>query len=127
MGGGYRGGGGGAYRGGRGYGGTTNVYVAPPIAPFGFGFSPFGFSPFGFSPFGFGFGLPAPFLLLALGGIALTSFRSTRGIEQADDAAGAAYCLQVMREHHSHHLCVSVPADTFPPLAKRCDSREALC
>uniref|UniRef100_A0A7S0QBA5 DUF1517 domain-containing protein n=1 Tax=Coccolithus braarudii TaxID=221442 RepID=A0A7S0QBA5_9EUKA len=60
-----------------------------------FGFSPFGFSPFGFSPFGFGFGLPAPFLLLAVGGLALTSFRSSRGIEQADEAAGAAYCLQV--------------------------------
>jgi len=91
-GGGGRGGGGGGYRGG---GGPTNVYIAPPplFSPFGFGFSPFGFSPFGF---GFGFGLPAPLLLLAVGGLALTSFRSSRGIEQgAEDTAGAALCLQV--------------------------------
>ena len=69
-GGGYRGGGGGGgYRGG--YGGSTNVYVAPPMSPFGFG--GFGFSPFGygFSPFGFGFGVPAPLLLLFVGGAAL--------------------------------------------------------
>lgn len=93
-GGGYRGGGGGGggYRGG--YGGSTNVYVAPPMSPFGFG--GFGFSPFGygFSPFGFGFGVPAPLLLLFLGGAALTSFRSARGIE-ASDKAGAALCLQI--------------------------------
>jgi len=84
------GGGGG---GGRRYGGgATNVYVAPPMfSPFGFGFSPFGFSPFGF---GFGFGLPAPLLLFALGGLALTTFRSSRGIE-AGDSAGCALCLQV--------------------------------
>jgi len=87
-GGGMRGGGGGAYRGG----GVTNVYMAPPMfSPFGFGFSPFGFSPFGF---GFGFGIPGPLLLLALGGLAATSFRSSRGIEAADNA-GAALCLQV--------------------------------
>jgi len=70
--------------------------VAPPMfSPFGF--SPFGYSPFGFSPFGFGFGfgLPAPLLLLGVGGLALTSFRSSRGIEQQDDAPGAALCLQV--------------------------------
>ena len=54
-------------------------------------FSPFGFSPFGF---GFGFGLPGPLLLFALGGLALTSFRSSRGVE-ASDSAGAALCLQV--------------------------------
>jgi len=61
-----------------------------------FGFSPFGFSPFGFSPFGFGFGfgIPGPLLLLALGGLAVTSFRSSRGIE-ASDTPGAALCLQV--------------------------------
>ena len=61
-----------------------------------FGFSPFGFSPFGFSPFGFGFGfgIPGPLLLLALGGLAVTSFRSSRGIQAADDA-GAALCLQI--------------------------------
>ena len=59
--------------------GVTNVYMAPPVfSPFGFGFSPFGFSPFGF---GFGFGLPGPLLFLALGGLALTSFRSVRGID----------------------------------------------
>jgi len=93
-GGGYRGGGGGGYR-----GGGTNVYVAPPMySPFGF--SPFGFSPFGFSPFGFGFGfgLPTPLLLLAVGGLALTSFRSSRGLDYGaadSDAAGAALCLQV--------------------------------
>lgn len=81
-------GGGGAYRGGGG--GVTNVYMAPPMfSPFGFGFSPFGFS-----PFGFGFGIPAPLLLLGLGGLALTSFRSSRGIEAAD-TAGTALCLQV--------------------------------
>jgi len=70
--------------------------VAPPpmFSPFGFGFSPFGFSPFGFSPFGFGFGIPAPFLLFALGGLAVTSFRNSRGIE-ASDQAGCALCLQV--------------------------------
>jgi len=70
------------------------VYVAPPvISPFGY--SPFGFSPF-FSPFGFGFGfgLPTPLLLLALGGLAVTSFRSSRGIS-ASDEAGTALCLQV--------------------------------
>jgi len=90
-GGGYRGGGGGGYR-----GGATNVYVAPPVYGRPFGFSPFGFSPFGFSPFGFGFGfgVPGPLLLLALGGLAVTSFRSSRGIE-ASDKAGAALCLQV--------------------------------
>ena len=88
-GGGYRGGGGGSYRGG----GVTNVYMAPPMfSPFGFGFSPFGFSPFG--GFGLGFGLPLPLLLFAAGGLALTSFRSSRGIE-AGDSAGAALCLQV--------------------------------
>lgn len=92
-GGGMRGGGGGSYRGGGG--GVTNVYMAP--RPF---FSPFGFSPFGFSPFGFGFGfgLPFPLLALALGGLAVTSFRSSRGIEAydvADEKAGAALCLQV--------------------------------
>jgi len=69
---------------------VTNVYMAPPMfSPFGFGFSPFGFS-----PFGFGFGIPAPLLLLGLGGLALTSFRSSRGIEAAD-TAGTALCLQV--------------------------------
>ena len=87
------GGGGGGYGGGRrmaGGGGVTNVYMAPPM------FSPFGFSPFGFSPFGFGlgFGLPLPLLLFAAGGLALTSFRSNRGIE-ASDTPGAALCLQV--------------------------------
>ena len=110
-GGGYRGGGGGGYR-----GGGTNVYVAPPM------FSPFGFSPFGFgfSPFGFGmgFGLPTPLLLLALGGLAATSFRSSRGIE-ASDSAGAAYCLQVAcycdnREEslYSRLSSIAVGADT---------------
>ena len=87
-------GGGGGYRGGGGGRpmGATNVYMAPPMfSPFGFGFSPFGFSPFGF---GFGFGLPGPLLLFALGGLALTSFRSSRGIE-ASDNPGAALCLQV--------------------------------
>jgi uncharacterized membrane protein len=65
-------------------------YMAPPMfSPFGFGFSPFGFS-----PFGFGFGLPLPLVLLAVGGLALTSFRSSRGIE-ASDQPGAALCLQV--------------------------------
>ena len=87
-GGGRGGGGGGSYRGGGG--GVTNVYMAPPMfSPFGFGFSPFGFS-----PFGFGFGLPLPLVLLAAGGLALTSFRSSRGIE-ASDKPGAALCLQV--------------------------------
>jgi len=73
---------------------VTNVYMAPPplFSPFGFGFSPFGFSPFGFG-FG-GFGLPFPLVLLALGGLAATSFRSSRGIDAADDA-GAALCVQV--------------------------------
>ena len=80
-GGGRGGGGGGSYRGGGG--GVTNVYMAPPM-----------FSPFGFSPFGFGFGLPLPLVLLAAGGLALTSFRSSRGIE-ASDKPGAALCLQV--------------------------------
>lgn len=63
---------------------------------FAFGASPFGFSPFGFgfSPFGYGFGLPTPLLLFALGGLALTSFRSSRGIE-AGDVPGAALCVQV--------------------------------
>jgi len=93
-GGGGRRGGGGGYRGG----GPTNVIIAPPPLFSPFGFSPFGFSPFGFSPFGFGgffgFGIPAPLLLLGLGGLALTSFRSARGIEAAD-APGAALCLQV--------------------------------
>ena len=89
-GGGMRGGGGRGYS--RGGGGVTNVYMAPPMfSPFGFGFSPFGFSPFGL---GFGFGIPAPLLLFGLGGLALTSFRSSRGIEAADKA-GAALCLQV--------------------------------
>ena len=75
-GGGRMGGGGGRVAAG---GGVTNVYMAPPMfSPFGFGFSPFGFSPFGF---GFGFGLPGPLLFLALGGLALTSFRSVRGID----------------------------------------------
>lgn len=94
-GGGY--GGGGRYGGGGGYSrGPTNVYVAPPPIISPFGFSPFGFSPFGFSPFGFGFGfgLPAPLLLFAVGGLALTSFRSNRGIE-AGESAGCALCLQV--------------------------------
>jgi uncharacterized membrane protein len=76
------------------------VIIAPPPVFSPFGFSPFGYSPFGFSPFGFGggfglgFGIPAPLLLLGLGGLALTSFRSARGIEAAD-APGAALCLQV--------------------------------
>lgn len=61
------------------------------MSPFGFGYSPFGFSPFGY---GFGFGIPGPILLLAVGGLALTSFRSSRGID-ASDKAGAALCLQV--------------------------------
>lgn len=92
------GGGGALMRSGRVQGGgATNVYVAPPMfSPFGF--SPFGFSPFGFSPFGFGFGfgLPGPLLLFALGGLALTSFRSVRGLESgSSDEAGAAYCLQI--------------------------------
>jgi len=96
------GGGGGGMRGGgaRGPagGGVTNVYMAPPMmSPFGF--SPFGFSPFGFSPFGFGFGfgIPFPLLLLAAGGLAVTSFRNSRGIEAYDreEKPGAALCLQV--------------------------------
>lgn len=41
-----------------------------------------------------GFGLPTPLLLLAIGGLAATSFRSSRGIE-AGDVAGATYCLKV--------------------------------
>ncbi len=88
----YRGGGGGSYRGG----GGPNVIISP-----GFGYNPF-FSPFGFSPFGgfgfgMGFGLPAPLVLLALGGLALTSFRSARGIDggAVGESAGAALCLQV--------------------------------
>jgi len=72
---------------------VTNVYMAPPMfSPFGFGFSPFGFSPFGFG--GFGFGIPAPLLLLGLGGLAVTSFRNQRGIEAAD-TANTALCLQL--------------------------------
>ena len=78
--------GGGAMRGG---GGVTNVYMAPPMfSPFGFGMP---FSPFGF---GFGFGIPLPLLLFAAGGLALSSFRSNRGID-AVDKPGAALCLQV--------------------------------
>ena len=96
SGGGMRGGGGYGGGGMRGGGGVTNVYMAPPMfSPFGFGFSPFGFSPFGF---GMGFGLPTPLLFLALGGLALTSFRSSRGIDAgpgASDTAGATYCIQV--------------------------------
>lgn len=95
-GGGMRGGGGGMRP---GTGGVTNVYMAPPpmFSPFGFGFSPFGYSPFGF---GFGFGLPAPLLFLALGGLAVTSFRASRGIDAGggafeDEKPGAALCLQV--------------------------------
>jgi len=84
-GGGGFGGGGGGYRGG----GTTNVYMGGGMSPFGF--SPFGFSPFGY---GFGFGVPAPLLLFAVGGLALTSFRSSRGIDQSE-TPGAALCLQV--------------------------------
>jgi len=41
-----------------------------------------------------GFGLPTPLLLLAVGGLAVTSFRNNRGIEAADEA-GAALCLQI--------------------------------
>uniref|UniRef100_A0A6T0A215 DUF1517 domain-containing protein n=1 Tax=Chrysotila carterae TaxID=13221 RepID=A0A6T0A215_CHRCT len=98
-GGGYRGGGGG---GGYGGGSRTNIIVAPPpvYSPFGFGgfgFSPFGFSPFGYGGFGLGFGLPLPLVLFALGGLALTSFRSSRGIEpeMMGDDPGAAYCIQL--------------------------------
>ena len=91
VGGGMRGG----YGGGGGMRGGGATYIAPMPMMSPFGFSPFGFgmpfSPFGF---GFGFGVPAPLLLLAVGGLALTSFRSSRGIEAADNA-GAALCLQV--------------------------------
>ena len=76
--------------------------VAPPVMMSPFGFSPFGFSPF-FSPFGFGFGfgfLPLPLLLFAAAGLALTSFRSSRGVDGGgsggfEEAPGAALCLQV--------------------------------
>merc|ERR1719310_2247934 len=63
----------------------------PMMSPFGFSPFGFGFSPFGF---GFGFGVPTPILILAIASLALTSFRSSRGIE-AGDNAGAALCLQV--------------------------------
>jgi uncharacterized membrane protein len=89
-GGGYRGGGGGG-----GYRGGGAMYAAPMPMMSPFGFSPFGmFSPFSPFGFGFGFGVPFPLLVLALGGLALTSFRSSRGID-AGDNAGAALCLQV--------------------------------
>ena len=94
--GGGRGGGMGGGRGGGMYGGGYGggaVMMSPPMM------SPFGFSPFGygFSPFGFGmgFGLPTPLLLFFLGGLFLTSFRSSRGIEPASDTATAALSVQL--------------------------------